>query len=84
LRGRRVPRSTIAAGTVQALRLTYQLRTNGMTAGLDLALPLALLRARRKRPNSRAAEKRDEIAPLHTIAQPFLNPFQDSGIAGCM
>jgi len=35
LRGRRVTRSTIAAGTVQALRLTYQLRTNGLSVTTD-------------------------------------------------
>ena len=29
--------------------------------------PLALLRARRERPRRRAAEKRDELAPLHSI-----------------
>src|SRR5215467_1668478 len=31
------------------------------------AHPLALLRARRHRPNRRAAEQRDECAPLHSI-----------------
>ena len=35
MRGHRVPRSTIAAGTVQALRLTYQLRTNCLSVTTD-------------------------------------------------
>src|SRR6516164_5806908 len=29
--------------------------------------PLALVRARRERPRGRAAEQRDELAPLHSI-----------------
>src|SRR5262245_40311103 len=33
----------------------------------DAPYPLALLRARRERPSRRAAEKRDELAPLHSI-----------------
>src|SRR5215510_4591592 len=33
----------------------------------DTAHPLALLRPRRKRPGSRAAEQRDELAPFHSI-----------------
>jgi hypothetical protein len=33
----------------------------------DAAHALALLRARRERPRCRAAEKRDEFAPLHSI-----------------
>src|SRR2546427_9934580 len=33
----------------------------------DAPHPLVLLRARRQRPRSRAAEKRDERAPLHSI-----------------
>jgi D-alanyl-D-alanine-carboxypeptidase/D-alanyl-D-alanine-endopeptidase len=35
LRGRRVARSIIAAGTVQVLRLTYQLRTNCLSVTTD-------------------------------------------------
>src|SRR5262245_33931541 len=33
----------------------------------DAAHALALLRARRERPRDRAAKKRDELAPLHSI-----------------
>src|SRR5262245_53241467 len=33
----------------------------------DVPHPLALLRARRERPRRRAAEQRDELAPLHSI-----------------
>src|SRR5262245_14677048 len=33
----------------------------------DAPCPLRLLRARRERPRRRAAEKRDELAPLHSI-----------------
>src|SRR6516165_4909218 len=35
--------------------------------------PLALPRARRERPRSRAAQKRDEVAPLHCLMLPVLS-----------
>ena len=55
----------------------------------DAPHPLALLRARRERPGSRAAERRDEVAPLHSITSSASNWIElgtsmPSALAVCM
>ena len=40
---------------------------SGWREHADAPQPLALLRARRKRPSCRAAKQRDELAPPHSI-----------------
>src|SRR5262249_56607133 len=63
-------------GPAQFLESLYKRRKAGGRSGVvgshihqdaNSAPPLRLLRARRERPRGRAAEQRDENAPLHSI-----------------
>src|SRR5262245_20974853 len=50
-----------------ALRPSFRIALRPAHQHADLPHPLGLLRARRERPRSRAAEQRDELAPLQVI-----------------